>query len=111
MKLPNYLSRNIELIIANTLTLATQTHAFTQSATLFARRAVQLATSKERVDKLSYPFTGPWRITASLKGVSCDLEQCWIPNRKMKKHALDLSTYPLELVSFEPIDGPDNQYG
>jgi hypothetical protein len=29
----------------------------------------------------------------------------------MKKHALDLSPYPLELVPFEPIDEPDNQYG
>jgi hypothetical protein len=29
----------------------------------------------------------------------------------MKKHALDLSPYLLELVPFEPIDGPDNQHG
>jgi hypothetical protein len=28
----------------------------------------------------------------------------------MKKHASDLSPYPLELVSFEPIGGLDNQY-
>ncbi len=34
MKLPNYLSRNIELVIANSSTPAVQTHAFTQSATL-----------------------------------------------------------------------------
>jgi hypothetical protein len=29
----------------------------------------------------------------------------------MKKHALDMSSYPLELVPFEPINGPDNRYG
>jgi hypothetical protein len=29
----------------------------------------------------------------------------------MKKHALDLSLYPLELVPFGSINGPDNQYG
>jgi hypothetical protein len=75
---------------------------------LFARCAVWLDTSKESVDKLSYPFTGPWRITASLKGASYDLEHCLIPNWKMKKHALDLSPYPLELVPFKPVNGPDN---
>jgi hypothetical protein len=77
---------------------------------VFARHAVWPDASKERVDKLSYPFTGPWHITASLKGVSYDLDHCSIPNRKMKKHSLDLSLYPLELVPFEPVDGPDNQY-
>ncbi len=60
---------------------------------------------------MTYPFTGPWRITASHKGASHELEHCSLPNKKMKKHALDLSPYPLELVPFEPIDGPDNQYG
>jgi hypothetical protein len=78
---------------------------------VFARRAVWLDSSKEHVDKLSYPFTEPWCITASLKGGSYDLEHCSIPNRKMKKHASDLSLYPLELVPFKPIDGPDNKYG
>jgi hypothetical protein len=78
---------------------------------VFARRAVQLDASKELLDKLSYPFTGLWYITSSLKGASYDLELCSIPNRKMKKHSLDLSPYPLELVPFEPIDGPDNQHG
>jgi hypothetical protein len=75
---------------------------------VFARRAVRPDASKEHVDKLSYPFTGPRCITASLKGASYDLEHCSIPNRKMKKHTLDLSPYPLELVPFKPVDGPDN---
>ncbi len=78
---------------------------------VFARRAVRSDASKEQVDKLTYPFTGPWRITTSHKGASYGLQHCNIPNRKMKKHALDLSLYPLELIPFEPINGPDIQYG
>ena len=78
---------------------------------VFARRAVRSDASKGRVDKLSYPFTGPWRITASHKGASYDLEHCNIPTSKTKKHASDLSPYPLELVPFEPVDGPDNRFG
>ncbi len=78
---------------------------------VFAQCAVWLDASKEHVDKLSYPFTGPWCIIASFKGSSYDLENCSIPNRKMKKHSLDLSPYLLELVPFEPINGPDHQYG
>jgi hypothetical protein len=78
---------------------------------VFTRRAVWSDASKECIDKLTYPFTGPWQITASHKGASYELEHCNIPNRKMKKHTSDLSPYLLELVPFEPINGPDNQYG
>ncbi len=77
---------------------------------VFAQRAVRSDVSKEHIDKLIYPFTGPWRITASHKGTSYELEHCSLPNKKMKKHASDLSPYPLELVPCEPINGPDNQY-
>jgi hypothetical protein len=56
-------------------------------------------------------FTGPWRIIASLKGASYHPDHCLIPNWKMKKHAFDLYPYQLELLPFEPIEGPDNQYG
>ncbi len=85
-------------------------HIYSVSNIVFARCAVWLDASKEHVNKLSYPFTGPWYIIAYLKSTSCDLEHCWIPNQKMKKHASDLSPYLLELVPFEPIDGPDNWY-
>jgi hypothetical protein len=37
---------------------------------VFARHAVHSDASKGRVDKLQYAFTGPWRITAILKGAS-----------------------------------------
>jgi hypothetical protein len=30
---------------------------------------------------------------------------------KDKKHASDLSPYPLELIPFKPVEGSDNQYG
>jgi hypothetical protein len=78
---------------------------------VFARRAVRSDASKGRIDKLQYAFTGPWRITAILKGASYELEHCSTPNRKDKKHASDLSSYPLELIPFEPVDGSDTQYG
>ena len=29
----------------------------------------------------------------------------------MRQHASDLSPYPVELIAFEPLDGPDNRYG
>jgi hypothetical protein len=28
-----------------------------------------------------------------------------------KKHAASLTPFPIELIPFEPVDGPDNQYG
>ncbi len=86
-------------------------HIYSVGDIVFAGCAVWLDASKECADKLSYAFTGPWRITASLKGASYDLKHCSIPNQKMKKHALDMSLYLLELIPFEPIDGPDNWYG
>ncbi len=79
-------------------------HIYSVGNIVFAQHAVWLDASKERVDKLSYPFTGLWCIIASFNGTSYDLEICLIPIWKMKKHALDLSLYPLELVSFKPID-------
>ncbi len=78
---------------------------------VFARRATRSDAAKGRVDKLTYAFTGPWRITALLKGTSYELEHCSTPNRKEKKHASDLSPYPLELIPFQPLDGSDTRYG
>ena len=62
------------------------------------------------VDKLQYAFTGPWRVTAVLTGASYELEHC-DHKRKDKKHASDLSPYPVELILFQPIDGADTCYG
>jgi hypothetical protein len=57
-----------------------------------------------------HPFTGPWRIVDSLPGASYKLEFTSNPTWRKKKHASDLSPYPPELIPFQPVDGPDNQY-
>jgi hypothetical protein len=43
---------------------------------VFARRAVRSDASRGRVDKLSFPFTGPWRIVKKLAGASYEIEHC-----------------------------------
>jgi hypothetical protein len=48
---------------------------------------------------------------AALKGTSYELKRCSTPNRKENKHASDLSPYPIELIPFQPLDGPDTWYG
>ena len=49
-----------------------------------------------------YAFTGPWRVTASLPGASYELQHVHHPTRHDKKHASDLSLYPVELIPFQP---------
>ena len=78
--------------------------------TVFARRATCSSANRGQVDKLFYPFTGPWLITAKLDGASYEIEHV-ATKRKDKKHASDLSPYPSELIAFQPLDGADNQYG
>jgi hypothetical protein len=78
---------------------------------VFARRSVRSDASRGRVNKLQYAYTGPWRITAALKGASYELEHYSTPTRKDKKHASDLSPYPIELIPFEPVKGSDTRYG
>ena len=77
---------------------------------VFAKRAVRSDAARGRVAKIMYPFTGPWRVKAKLDGGSYAIEHCSDPSRVEKKHAAFLSPYPEQLVPFEPIDGPDNQY-
>ena len=33
------------------------------------------------------------------------------PGKRDKKHAADLSPYPLELIAFQPLDGADTRFG
>jgi hypothetical protein len=47
----------------------------------------------------------------ALKGASYELEHCSTPNLKEKKHASDLSPYPMKLIPFQQLDGPDTWYG
>jgi hypothetical protein len=76
---------------------------------VFARRTVRSDAMRGQVGKLTYPFTGPWRITAKLHGASYKLEHC-ATKSKEKKHASNLSPYPIELISFQPLNGVDYQY-
>ena len=47
---------------------------------------------------------------AILDGALYKLDHTKSPNRKDKKHASNLSPYPVELIVFEPMDRPDNCY-
>jgi hypothetical protein len=78
---------------------------------VFACCATHLDASKGCVGKLKYKFTGSWQIIDSLKGTSYAIEHCLTPTQKEKKHASDLTPYPSELITFEPVDGADTRYG
>ncbi len=78
---------------------------------VFARCATRSDSKHGQVDKLMHPFTGPWRITKSLPGASYKTKFVDKPSRCDKKHTADLSSYPPELIPFEPLDSADRQYG
>ena len=78
---------------------------------VFARRAVRSDAKVGRVDKLMYAHTGPWRVVAKLDGSSYRLQHCHRQHAFEKKHAAHLSPYPITLIPFEPLDGPDTQFG
>ncbi len=78
---------------------------------VFAQRATQLDALRERIRKLEYKFTGPWRVVESLDGGSYSISHCLHPKRFEKKHASDLTPYPVELIPFEPVDNANTQYG
>jgi hypothetical protein len=78
---------------------------------VFAWHAICSVSAREVVDKLQFAFTGPWHITALLKGMSYELEHCHKTGQKEKKHASDLLPYPPELVPFQLVDGADTRYG
>ncbi len=77
---------------------------------IFARRPVCSNAARGQVNKLSYPFTGPWQIISKLHGASYEIKHCTSKARD-KKHASDLSPYPAKLIPFRPLDGADNQFG
>jgi hypothetical protein len=72
---------------------------------------VKSSYAKEQVDKLQYVFTGPWVVKAQLKGALYELEHCAVAGKQEKKHAADLSPYPVKLIPFHPVDGADSRYG
>ena len=77
---------------------------------VFACRAVRSDAGKERADKLSYAYTGPWRVSEVFPGGSYALVHVKHDKRTQKKHAADLSPYPLHLLPQQHIDGPDTRY-
>jgi hypothetical protein len=77
---------------------------------VFARRAVRSDATRGQVDKLTYPFTGPWQVIAKLHDALYKLKH-HLTKSKEKKHTSDLSPYPVELIPFQPLDGANNQYG
>jgi hypothetical protein len=85
-------------------------HVYSVGNIVFAQRAVRSDSKRGIVDILQYAFTGPWRVTAVLTGASYELEHC-DSKRKYKKHASNLSPYPVELILFQPVDGADTRYG
>ncbi len=52
---------------------------------VFARHDVRSDSSRGQVDKLQYAFTGPWRISAILKGASYEIVHCDNATLKEKK--------------------------
>ncbi len=60
---------------------------------------------------MQYAFTGPLVIKAQVKGASYKLEHCEVAGKREKKHAADLSPYPVKLIPFHPVDGADSRYG
>ena len=58
-----------------------------------------------------HSHTGPWRVVEKLPGSSYKLQHCIRMQTFEKKHAASLTPFPIELIPFEPVDGPDNQYG
>ncbi len=57
-----------------------------------------------------FKYTGPWIIINKLPGPSYEIRHK-IKNVVDKHHASHLSPFPLELMSFIPISGSDNEYG
>jgi hypothetical protein len=76
---------------------------------MFAGQVVWSDAIRGHVNKLSYPFTGPWCIIADLPGASYEIEHCSTKKRE-NWHASDLSPYPAELLPLHPLDGADNEY-
>jgi hypothetical protein len=78
---------------------------------VFARRAVRSNSAHGVVDKLQFAYTGPWHVTAMLKGASYKLEHVHKPGKREKKHTANLSPYPIKSIPFKPVDGTDTRYG
>ncbi len=77
---------------------------------VFACHPVWSSASKGCVGKLEFSFTGPWQVISSTDGGSYNIEHCPHPTWRMKKHAADLTHYPVELIPLELINSPNTKY-
>ncbi len=77
---------------------------------VFCQQAIQSDNSKGGVDKIMLKNTGPWIIINKLTGSLYEIRHK-IKNVVNKHRASHLSPFPLELMSFTPISGSDNEYG
>lgn len=77
---------------------------------VFACCAVQSDAKHGCVDKLMYAHTGQCHVVEKLDGSSYKLQHCARQHISEKKHATHLSPYPMSLIPFEPVDGPDNRF-
>ena len=81
-------------------------HVYSVGDIVFARCAVKSDSKRGIIDKLQYAFTGPWQVTAILKGASYELVHCNNNKKFEKKHASDLSPYPTELIPLNQLMVP-----
>lgn len=77
---------------------------------VFAKRTVKSDKKRGLVGKLMDAYTGPWTVTAKLKGSSYEIKHR-DSGIISKRHAAHLLPFRDELLPFLPVDGPDNQYG
>ena len=77
---------------------------------VYAKRAVRSDKKHGLVGKLMDAWTGPRKITSKAKGSSYNIEH-HDTKRVGKRHAAHISPFPLELLPFLPVDGPDNRFG
>jgi hypothetical protein len=77
----------------------------------FTRCTAKSNATAGRFGKLMFPVIGHWEIFEDSTGDLFKIQHCFDKDRVDKKHASNLSVYPLELINFEPVDGRDNRYG
>ena len=77
---------------------------------VFVNRTNKANAAAGTVGKLIFAVIGPWEIFKDSQGGSNKILHYFDKNRVDKKHTPHLSMYSLELINFEPADGPDNRY-
>ena len=77
---------------------------------VLAPRTVHSKKSLNRVGKLEFAYTGPWKILRRLHGASYECKHT-ASGKISKFHASHLSPVPHELVPYAPVDTSDARFG